>query len=212
MTTFEKINQCLCTELENNKDTEKLSQLANSYYRKYKPSTQTLKKQGILKKLKGNKGIAITHPEKGNGVVIMNQKDYDKAMYDILENNSKFKKLKKDPTLLKEGQLQRFIRTLKKQGVFDDNTYENIYPVGSQPSRLYGTPKLHKSFTNVPPLRPIVSSINSFNYNLAKYLSNLLQPKIPTIHSTQDMFTFIKELEEVRDYNNFLLDLLNWIY
>ena len=45
----------------------------------------------------------------------MSQKDYDKAMYDILDN-SKFKKLKKDPTLLKEGQL-RFIRTLKKQGL-----------------------------------------------------------------------------------------------
>ena len=72
LTTFEKINQCLCTKLKNEEDTEKLSQLANSYYRKYKPSTQTLKKQGILKKLKGNKDIAITHPEKGNGVVIMN--------------------------------------------------------------------------------------------------------------------------------------------
>ena len=72
MTTFEKINQCLCTELKNKEDTEKLSQLANSYYGKYKPSTQTLKKQGILKKLKGNKDIAITHPEKGIGLVIMN--------------------------------------------------------------------------------------------------------------------------------------------
>ena len=36
-------------------------------------------------------------------------------MFDILENNSKFKKLKKDPTLLKEGQLQRFMKTFKKQ-------------------------------------------------------------------------------------------------
>ena len=89
----------------------------------------------------------------------MNRKDYDKAMCDILENNSKFRKIKKDPTLLKEGQLQRFIRTLKKQGVFDDNTYENIYPVGSQPSRLYGTPKFHKFFTNVPPLRRFILSI-----------------------------------------------------
>ena len=75
----------------------------------------------------------------------------------------------------------------------------------SQPSRLYGTPKFHKSFTNVPHLGLIVSSINSFNYNLAKYLCNLLQPKIISIHSTQDTFTFIKEMEEVRDYNNFLV-------
>ena len=180
-----------------------MPQLANSYYSKYKPSTQTLKKHGILKKVRENKDIVITYPGKGKGVVIMNRKDYDKAIYDILESNSKFKKLKKDPTLLKEGQLQHFIRTLKKQGVSDENTYENIYPVGSQPSRLYGTPKLHKSFTNFPPLRPIVSSINSFNYNLAKYLCNLLQPKTSSINSTQDTFTFIKELEEVRDYNNF---------
>ena len=32
-----------------------------------------------------------------------------------------------------------------------------------------------------------------------------MQPKIPSIRSTQDTFTFIKELEEVRDYNNFLV-------
>ena len=62
-------------------------------------------------------------------------------------------------------------------------------------------------FSNVPPVLPIVSYINSFNHNLAKYLCNLLQPKIPSIHSIQDMFTFIKELEEVRDYNNFSVSL-----
>ena len=57
-----------------------LSQLANLYYSKYKPSTKTLKKHGILRKLRENKDIVITHPDKGNGVVIMNRKDYDKAM------------------------------------------------------------------------------------------------------------------------------------
>ena len=55
-----------------------LSQLANSHYSKYKPSTQMLKKHGILKKLRGNKDKVITHPEKGNGVVIMNQTTKDK--------------------------------------------------------------------------------------------------------------------------------------
>ena len=41
----------------------------------------------------------------------MNRNDYDKAIDDILDDNSKYKKLKKKPILLKEGQLQRFIRT-----------------------------------------------------------------------------------------------------
>ena len=104
-TTFERLNWYLCTELKNIEDTEKLRaqlpQLANSYYSKYKPSTQMLKKHGILKKLRGNKDIVITHPDKGTGVVIMNRKHYGKAMYDILENNSKFKKLKKRSNLIK---------------------------------------------------------------------------------------------------------------
>ena len=47
---------------------------------------------------------------------------------------------------------------------------------------LYGTPKLHKSFTDVPPLHPIVSSISSFNYNPAKYLYKLLQLLQPKFH------------------------------
>ena len=156
-TTFEKLNRYLCTDLRNTDDAEtlraELSQLTNSCYSKYKPSTQTLNKHGLLKRLKGNKDIVIIHAEKRNEVVIVNRKDYDKAVYDILKDNSKFKKLQKDPTLLKEGQLQCFIRTLKKQGVFNENIYENIYRVGSRSSMLDGTPKLHKSFT---PLCPIV--------------------------------------------------------
>ena len=45
--TFEKLNWYSCTELKNTEDTEmlraELSHLVNSYYRKWKPSTQTLK-------------------------------------------------------------------------------------------------------------------------------------------------------------------------
>ena len=55
-------------------------------------------------------------------------------MYDILEDNSKSNNLKNVPILLKEGQLKRLIRTLRKAVVFDENRYENKYLVGSQPS------------------------------------------------------------------------------
>ena len=75
------------------------------------------KSSSLLKKFKGNKNLVNAHPDKGNGVVIMNRKQYDKVIYDILEDNSEFKKLKKDPTLIKEGQLKQFVRTSKKNKV-----------------------------------------------------------------------------------------------
>ena len=53
-----------------------LSHLANTYYNTYRPSRDSLKKHRILKKLKNNKDIMITKPDKGNGVVIMDRNSY----------------------------------------------------------------------------------------------------------------------------------------
>ena len=44
-----------------------LSHLANSYVHNYKPSRSTLRKHGILKKLKNDKSVVILRPDKGNG-------------------------------------------------------------------------------------------------------------------------------------------------
>ena len=48
------------------------------------------------------------------------------------------------------------MREFKKKQFLDDATYERIYPSGSQPSGLYGTPKVHKITSNseVPSFRP----------------------------------------------------------
>lgn len=64
----------------------------------------------------------------------------------------------------------------------------NFFPNGSQPARFYGLPKLHKLhyYTQTPPLRPIVSSTNAYNYNLPKYLCALLTPLIPDDYTTKD--------------------------
>ena len=39
--------------------------------------------------------------------------------------------------------------------------------------------KIHKSFSSgsTPPLRPIVSSIDTYNYKIAQYLGSLLSPQ-----------------------------------
>ena len=117
----------------------------------------------------------------------------------------KFQLLSEDPTNKREGSLQRLLLRLKKKGFFDDSTYYKIYPRGSRPARIYGSPKMHKVKDNntVPPFRPIVSSIGTFNHPLAKFLSDLLVPLIPGEYSTQDTFTFVDELQQAGIHGKF---------
>ena len=154
-----------------------MSYLANSYYNNYKPTRTVLEKQGILKQFRNNKDIVILRPGKGNGVVIMDKIRHKSKMYELLNDESKFKQLTNDPTKLRECQLKCYLRKLNNKGYFDESVYDYIYPAGSLPSSLYGTPKIHKikEKFDIPSLRPIVSSINSYNCNLASYLCDILK-------------------------------------
>ena len=84
-----------------------------------------------------------------------------------------------------------------------------MYPKVSKIARLYGTPKLHKSFSpgSIPPLGPIVSSIDTYNYKLSQYLGSLLSPHIPSNYATKDSFTFIEEIKQLNTYGEFLICL-----
>ena len=137
----------------------------------------------------------------------MDRQVYKNSCNTIISDQSKFKRLDKDPTLFREAKLQRLLRKLKNQGCLDDNTYYNIFPKGSQPARFYGLPKLHKQRepNSAPPLRPIVSSINAYNYKLAKYLCSILSPLIPDKHTTKDSFSFVEEITDLDLNNNFLI-------
>ena len=144
----------------------------------------------------------IIRSDKGNGVVVMDKVIYNQQMYALLSNKNEFKKLSEDPPKLREGQLQRYLREF-----LDDGTCEGIYPSGSQPSRLYGTPKVHKikSDSRVPPFRRIVSSIGNFNYNISRFLCDMLTPFILTDYCTHDLFSFVKEIQEVSVSDYFMV-------
>ena len=68
-----------------------------------------------------------------------------------------------------------------------------MYPSGSAPARIYGTPKMHKfsSSDSFPKLRPIVSSIGTFNYDLARFLCDLLSPLVRNDYSCKEAFSFV---------------------
>ena len=210
--SFEMLHRVLTKEVKNKEVRPelktKISHLARNHYDTYKPSQASLKKHGILKKLRRNEGIIIVKPDKGNGVIILDRNTYHNSLLKLISDVSKFSRSRGDETVKREGSLQRFLRNLKKQGVFDEGTYEQAYPIGSMPARLYGLSKMHKikQSGEIPPFRPIVSSIGSCNYKLAKFLDKMLSPFICDHYSCKDTFSFVNEIHSsVIEANSFLV-------
>ena len=96
---------------------------------------------------------------------------------------------------------------LKKNNFFNESEYDKLYPCNSAPARIYGTPKMHKfsSSDSFPKLRPIVSSIGTFNYNLARFLCDLLSPLVPNDYSCKDTFSFVSQIKNANLSRKFLV-------
>ena len=107
----------------------------------------------------------------------------------------------------REASLQRFLRKLKQKTFLNKNEYDKLYPSGSAPARIYGTPKMHKfsSSDSFPKLRQIVSSIGTFDYNLARFLSYLLSPLVPNDYSCKDTFSFVSQIKTANLSKKFLV-------
>ena len=131
-------------------------------------------------------------------------------MTEVISDKKKLKKLTNDPTIKREQALQRTLHKLNKKSISRESEYSDLYLKGSKVDRLYGTPKIHKTFSSgsIPPLRPIVSSTDTYNYKLAQYLGSLLSPHIPSNYTTEDSFTSIKEIKQLNTYGKFLITSL----
>ena len=157
-----------------------------------------------LKYLMEDKSIVITRPDKGNGVVILDKGDYTGKVETILSDTSKFRKLNCDLfklTIRKEDRLKNLLKKLRKAKKISDDLYDKLCPVGSRPSILYGLPKIHKKNS---PVRPIVSMVNAYSYNLGRYLAEILKPLTMNEYSVKDSFSFTKELLQRDDQDVYM--------
>ena len=141
--------------------------------------------------------------DKGSDVVVLNRRDYEKSIKNLVNDKTKFKELSEDVTIKQESKLQRFLRTLKNNKCLDDVEYEKTYPSDSSPAKIYGSPKMHKPFDSN--FLPIVSSIGTYNYNLSKYLFELHTPNLLNEFCTKDTFIFVEELKEASENDKFLV-------
>ena len=128
----------------------KLKGIAYSGFQSYnRPNAlYTQEELNTLKDLRNDSSIVIMKPDKGNGVVILNNYDYNKKMDEILSYTSKFELLNDDAiklTLKRENQIQTLLTKLEADNCIDEKTYKELYPTGTRIGKLYGLPEIPKS-------------------------------------------------------------------
>ena len=82
-----------------------------------------------------------------------------------------------------------------------------MYPSASAPACTYSVPK-NRKFSCSDSFRkfsPIVSSIDAFNYNLARFPFDLLSPLVPNDYSFKDTFYFVSQIKNANLFKKFLV-------
>ena len=90
----------------------------------------------------------------------------------------------------------RMLRELWEKEEINKTGYDRLRATYSATPQLYGLPKIHKPEV---PLRPIVSSIDSPTYNLAKFLTRIVSPlagKTPTF--VKDSGDFVEKAKKLK--------------
>ena len=141
-----------------------------------------------LRSLKEDPNIVTVSADKGKATVIMDKPDYNRKMMEILDDD-KYTTLRRDPTVKVENRIASTLKSLRNEGHLDEKLCDFLMPRYSSPPQMYGLPKIHKDGT---PMRPIVSTIGSPSYKLAKELARILTPLTGnTPHAVKNSASFV---------------------
>lgn len=167
-----------CSDFEEiNTNRLEITQIINQHITKIqKPNkikNQLIKaKQETIKFLKENKNILILNSDKSNKTVLMYNNEYKTKMIELLKDTDTYFQINKDPTSVLSKKSSKLLKDLFDRKEISKLEFNNMFVKNPQPPKIYGLPKLHKE--NIP-LRPIVSTISSPGYKIAKYLNNILK-------------------------------------
>ena len=193
----------------NVQNTEELKHIIVSFQKKIQQQNRQAHQkhvQGVLKNIRKNELIKIVPFDKGQGLAIMDKTEYFQKLHSIVSDESKFKVIEVDenasstdhPIIKNENKIKYYLNRYVKPYI-DESTYSYILPCGSQSGKLYGAAKVHKHNT---PLRPIVASYGTAEYNLAKYLNKYITSIIPDQHSVSKNSELLTELNNYHFTSN----------
>ncbi|CAJ0947650.1 unnamed protein product [Ranitomeya imitator] len=150
-----------------------------------------------LQTLRNDKEIIIKPADKGGAIVIMNKSEYTKEIYRQLRDDTIYRPLPGDPTIMTRNLIKDTLDPYVEKGVIDGKTKEYLTKDFPITPVFYILPKIHKNLEH-PPGRPIVASTESILSPLAIFLEKVLTPLIRSSPSfLLDTGDFLRQLRNL---------------
>lgn len=148
------------------------------------PRTKNMTKLEInaLRELESRRDILIRPADKGGAVVVMSTVNYECSILKLLDDEKQYKHLPSNPMCEIKKMIDDFIDNSSKKGWITEKERAFLmkdYPICPV---FYGLPKIHKRLID-PPLRPIVSSIDSLTEPLSQYVDFFLRKYVHSLPS-----------------------------
>jgi hypothetical protein len=147
--------------------------------------------KNAIKELKNNEEIVIRRADKSCNYVILDKQAYKEKLDRILDDDSKFERIRSDPTKQLKVKLNKLITACNS--VVDHVHFPKLEGDFS-PGYIYGNVKVHKNQSD-PPLTPIISQVTTPTYPIAKKINQIIQPYLSTrysIKSTDELLSILQ--------------------
>ena len=132
--------------------------------------------------------MVIVKPDKGQGVVLIKN---------IFGDESKFRKVDRDPTHTRIGTTKTYINTMMNRGEITENEKQLMRPKGAVRARARGMPKTHKPFDLLPSFRPVIDTMNTPYNGIGQFLTNILHPLTQNEFAMKDSFQAAQEIGKI---------------
>ena len=141
------------------------------------PNLSSTQKHSLKKLQKAAKELTIKPADNNLGIVLLDTDDYVVQCSKHLADRDTYIPAKLSTTRIK-NQLTCLLASYTTQlTAHSKRLYKYLNSTSiTQIPRFYGLPKIHKPFTRLPPLRPIISQSASLLSPSAKFIDHVLQP------------------------------------
>lgn len=158
------------------------------------------------KSLKSDDSIHITKADKADAIVLLDRADYVQKMKQLLNDTDTYETLNGDPTEKTNANFNRVVKRILKN---KPDILKKVITISPALPYLYGLVKIHKPGN---PMRPIISSVGSCSYHLAKWLVSLLSPLVGTVSTSHvknsvDLVSSLKSLNCQYDFQLISFDV-----